>query len=291
MKPFIKYIILVALITAVTSSCTKDFEEINTDPTAAGPDTFNPNYLLTTSQLRYTGSADFSYETWRAQLIHFSTMMQHFSHLAGYWAGDKYTQNNDYNAAYFQRAYDEQVKHVVDLVQLTKDNAAYANLYQISRIMKALIFHRITDIYGDVPYSEAGLGYYERIFTPKYDKQQDIYMNMLAELDDATAKLDAAKDKPIGDMIYNGDITKWKRFGYSLMMRLGMRLTKIDAANAKTWVEKAAAGGPMTSIDDNAKIKHDEAGGRPTVNRIIIRLQKVNKRFAPPYIRNFIREI
>ena len=282
MKPFMKYIILVALITAATSSCTKQFEEINTDPTAAGPDNFNPNYLLTTSQLRYTGSADFSYETWRAQLIHFSTMMQHFSHLAGYWAGDKYTQNNDYNAAYFQRAYDEQVKHVVDLVQLTKENAAYANLYQISRIMKVLIFHRITDIYGDVPYSEAGLGYYERIFTPKYDKQQDIYMNMLAELDDASAKLDASKDKPIGDMIYNGDITKWKRFGYSLMMRLGMRLTKIDAANAKTWVEKAAAGGPMTSIDDNAKIKHDEAGGRPTVNRIS---QVLNLPYEIPYIR------
>jgi hypothetical protein len=166
-------------------------------------------------------------------------------------------------AAYFERAYDEQVKHVVDLVQLTGDKAEFANLHQIGRIMKVLIFHRITDIYGDVPYSEAGLGYYERIFTPKYDKQQDIYMNMLSELDDACTKLDASKDKPIGDMIYNGDITKWKRFGYSLMMRLGMRLTKIDAANAKTWVEKAAAGGPMTSIDDNAKIKHDESGGRP----------------------------
>jgi len=123
MKPILKYIILVVLITAATSSCTKDFEEINTDPTAAGPDIFNPNYLLTTSQLRYTGSADFSYETWRAQLIHFSTMMQHFSHLAGYWVGDKYTQNNDYMAAYFERAYDEQVKHVVDLVQLTGDKA------------------------------------------------------------------------------------------------------------------------------------------------------------------------
>ena len=282
MKSILRYLTLVALMIVVTIGCTKRFDEINTEPTAAGPDTFNPNYLLTTAQLRYPGSADFSYETWRAQLIHFSTMIQHFSHLAGYWVGDKYTQNNDYMAAYFERAYDEQVKHVVDLVELTKDKDEYSNLHQVGRIMKALIFHRITDIYGDVPYSQAGLGYYERIFTPVYDKQQDIYMDMLNELQDACGKLDAAKDKPVGDMIYNGDVEKWKKFGYSLMMRLGMRLTKIDATAAKTWVERAATGGVMTSIDDNARIKHDEALGRPTVNRIS---QVLNLPYEIPYIR------
>jgi hypothetical protein len=282
MKTILKYLIVVACVISLIASCTKKFDALNTDPTAAGPDQFNPNFLLTTSELRYSGSADFSYETWRAQLIHFSVMMQHFSHLAGYWVGDKYTQNYDYMAAYFARAYDEQVKHVVDLVELTKENTAYANLHQVARIMRVLIFHRITDIYGDVPYSQAGLGYYERIFTPQYDKQQDIYADMLKELEDACSKLDATKDKPTGDMIYNGDIAKWKRFGYSLMMRLGMRLTKVDVNTAKTWVEKAAAGGPFTSIDDNAYIKHDASGGRPTINRIS---QVLNLPYEIPYIR------
>ena len=104
MKTILKYIVAVVVITSLMVNCTKKFDEINTDPTAAGPDQFNPNFLLTTSQLRYSGSADFSYETWRAQLIHFSVMMQHFSHLAGYWVGDKYTQNNAYMAAYFERS-------------------------------------------------------------------------------------------------------------------------------------------------------------------------------------------
>lgn len=281
MKRIYKYLVALTMI-VVTAGCTKKFEELNTDPTKAGPDTFNPNFLLTTSQIRYTGSADFSYETWRAQLIYFSTMIQHFSHLAGYWAGDKYTLNPDYNAAYFQRAYEEQVKHVVDLVELTRDKAEYANLHQIGRIMKVMIFHRITDIYGDVPYTEAGMGFYKRIFTPKYDEQATIYADMLKELDEAASKLDPAKDKTTGDIIYNSDIAKWKKLAYSLMLRLGMRLTKVDANAAKTWAEKAAAGGTFGSNADNAFIKHDKAFGRPTVNRIS---QVLNLPYEIPYIR------
>lgn len=281
MKRIYKFLVALTAI-IVMAGCTKKFEELNTDPTKAGPDSFNPNFLLTTTQIRYTGSADFSYETWRAQLIHFSTMMQHFSHLAGYWVGDKYLLNTDYTAAYFQRAYDEQVKHVIDLIELTRDKAEFSNIHQIGRIMRALIFHRITDIYGDVPYSEAGMGYYKRIFKPKYDLQQDIYADMLKELDEAIGKLDASKDKPTGDLFFNGDIAKWKKFGYSLMLRLGMRLTKADATNAKNWVEKAAAGGPMLSNADNAMVKHDASGGRPTVNRIS---QVMNLPYEIPYIR------
>jgi hypothetical protein len=145
-----------------------------------------------------------------------------------------------------------------------------------------LIFHRITDIYGDVPYSEAGMGYYKRIFKPKYDLQKDIYADMLKELDEAVTKLDASKDVSTGDLFFNGDIGKWKRFAYSLMMRLGMRLTKVDVNTAKAWVEKAAAGGPMTSNTDNAFVKHDASGGRPTVNRIA---QVLNLPYEIPYVR------
>lgn len=281
MKSITKYILVFAVV-IVIGSCTKGFEELNTDPTAAGPNNINPNFLLTTSQLRYTGSEDFSYETWRAQLIYLSTAIQHFSHLAGYWAGDKYTLNSAYTAAYFERSYAEQVKFVVDLVELTRDKANYANVHQIARIMKVLIFHRITDIYGDVPYFDAGMGYYTRNFTPEYDLQSAIYPDMLKELDEAAAALDPAKDIATGDMIYNGNVSKWKKFAYSLMLRLGMRLTKIDINLAKTWAEKAAAGGTMADISDNAFVRHDESGGRPTVNRIS---QVLNLPYEIPYIR------
>ena len=282
MKKLIRTLLILVVGGSILFGCTKKFEELNTDPTAAGADVFNPNFLLTTTQLRYTGSADFSYETWRAQLIHFSVAIQHFSHLATYWVGDKYLLNTVYTAAYFERAYDEQVKFAVDMVELTKGKPQYANLHQIARIMKVLVFHRLTDIYGDVPYFEAGMGYYTRNFTPVYDRQQDIYPHMLKELEEAAVALDATKDIPIGDMIYGGNVNKWKRFAYSLMLRLGMRMTKVDINAAKIWAEKAAAGGTLLSIDENASVKHDASGGRPTINRIS---QVLNLPYEIPYIR------
>ena len=63
---FIKGCTVLSLFVVLVSSCTKDFDDLNTDPTAYNPTNFEPNYLLTTSQLAYTGSFDFSFETWRA---------------------------------------------------------------------------------------------------------------------------------------------------------------------------------------------------------------------------------
>lgn len=250
----------------VTSSCTKDFQKINTDPINYGPTSFDPNFTFTTSQLTYAGSTDFAYETWRGNLIYASTMIQGFSTVVSYWAGDKYLSNPAYTSAYWERAYAEQVKPIVDVVELTKDREEYTNLHQVARIWKALIFARITDLYGDVPYFEAGMGYYKGNFSAQYDKQQDIYLDLLKEIDEATAALNNAGDRVSGDVIYNGNIDQWKRFGNSLMLRLAMRLTKVDEATAKTYAAKAA-GNTMTSNADNAFLRHDASGDRITKNR------------------------
>jgi hypothetical protein len=266
---FIKGCTALSLVIVLVSSCTKDFDDLNTDPTAYNPTNFEPNYLLTTSQLAYTGSFDFSFETWRGNLIYASTLMQQLSTVIGYWAGDKYLLNAGYTAAYWQVSYPEQVKPVADLVKLTEGKDQYKNLHQIARIMRVLIMQRITDLYGDVPYTTAGLGYYSGVYFPKYDKQQDIYNDMIAQVEDAVTKLDPAADKPNGDAFYRGlpdQIEKWKRFGYTLLLRLGMRLSKIDPAKAQATVQKVI-GKTMQSNDDNAFLVHDEEGGRPTVNR------------------------
>lgn len=258
-----------SVVIVLCNSCTKDFDRLNTDPTAYNPSNFEPNYLLTTSQLAYTGSFDFSYETWRGNLIYASTLMQQLSTVIGYWAGDKYILNPNYTAAYWQVAYPEQVKPVADLVKLTEGKAQYKNLYQIGRLMRVLILQRITDLYGDVPYFDAGLGYYNAAYFPEYDKQQDIYNDMIAEIEDAVTKLDPAGDKPTGDAFYGGQtdqIEKWKRFGYTMLLRAGMRLSKIDPAKAQATVQKVI-GKTMQSNADNAFLQHDETGGRPTVNR------------------------
>jgi hypothetical protein len=128
-----------------------------------------------------------------------------------------------------------------------------------------LIFERITDLYGDVPYSEAGLGYYSKIFYPKYDKQQDIYNDLITQVTKATADLDAAGDIPAGDAIYKGDIAKWRKFGNTLLLRLGMRLSKVDAEKAKAIV--AQVSGKTLEEADDAFLVADATGGRTTINR------------------------
>lgn len=265
MKTIIKiYVLLIGV--ALVSSCTKDFQDLNTDPVSVNQEQYNPNYLLSTAQLTYTGSTDFAYETWRGNLIYASTMMQGLSSVISYWAGDKYMLNEGYTAAYWEKAYPDQVKYVVDLVESTKGKPQYNNVHQIGRIWKALIFERLTDLYGDVPYFDAGKGYYTSVLYPKYDAQQAIYTDLLKEVDEAANALNAGGDAVSGDVIYGGDVTKWKRFAGSLMLRMAMRLTKADGTMAQTYITKAV-GKTMTSDADNAIIKHDVSGGRITQNR------------------------
>jgi hypothetical protein len=277
MKSIYKLVFVLAMVNI--AGCTKNFEEINTDPNSVAATSYVPAYNLTRAQLEYTGNHDFSYETWRVNIIYAGMMMQQLAN-ASWYAGDKYIQNDAWASAYFDVVYRDQVKYIVDLLKITEGKTQYANLYQIGRIMKVMIFHRITDIYGDIPYSEAGLGYYDRAFTPKYDKQQDIYMDMLKELEQAAQALDPNKDTPgDADLIYGlggklnpdnspaTEIARWKKLAYSMMLRLAMRLVKVDAATAKTWAEKAYAGGLIQSNAENAYILHDATGARNTVNR------------------------
>lgn len=250
----------------LASGCTDRFTEINTNPTTYSQASFDANYLLTQSQLTYTGSTDFAYETWRGNLIYCGTMMQGLATVISYWAGDKYLLNEAYTAAYWDKAYSEQVKTVTDLVASTNGQARYKNLHQIARIMRALTMERLTDLYGDVPYSEAGQGYYQGIITPRYDKQMDIYTDLLKEVDEATAALDPAADIASGDVFYRGDLAKWQRLGNTLLLRLAMRLVKVDPDKAKLYATKVQ-GKTMASDGDNAYVLHDIAGGRTTQNR------------------------
>ncbi|KQN28547.1 hypothetical protein ASE92_19470 [Pedobacter sp. Leaf41] len=267
MRTIIKlYVPLLLSGLALITSCTKNFEKINTDPLSVNQEQFNPNYLLSTAQLNYTGSVDFAYETWRGNLIYASTMMQGMSSVIGYWAGDKYMLNEGYTAAYWEKAYPDQIKYAADLVEFTKGKAQYNNVHQIGRIWKALMFQRLTDLYGDIPYFDAGKGYYTGNLYPKYDAQQAIYADLLKEVDEAGTALTAGGDAVTGDLIYGGDVNKWKRFAASLMLRMAMRLTKADATLAQSYITKAV-GKTMTGDADNALFKHDANGGRVTQNR------------------------
>ncbi len=132
----------------------------------------------------------------------------------------------------------------------TKDQIA------IAKILRAFIYANTTDKWGDIPYSEALQG--ANNIYPKYDTQEDIYKGILKELKDAVAGFDnGAAIK--GDVIYGGDISKWKKMANSLRMIVALRMSKVyPAAGALAATEFAAANadaaGVITSNGDNFKI-------------------------------------
>ena len=120
-------------------------------------------------------------------------------------------------------------------------------LRNAARILRVFNFHRLTDYYGNIPYSDALGGIRELKFYPAYDDQQAIYTDLLKELDEATAALrplvSTNRDDQAfrtADLFFVGDIDKWKKFGYSLMLRLAMRVSNVDAAMANTYVQKGS---------------------------------------------------
>ena len=255
-----KFLILIIAAELFISGCAKKFIEINTDPEHLTSANMNYIYLFTAAELITSGNSDANaYEDWRNNLIYASCMIQHLSSTLSYWDGDKYTYNAGYNSAYWEQNYGDPIKNIQEVIQHTKSDVTQANFYNIARIFRVFMFQRMTDMYGDCPYSEAGLGYISGITSPKYDKQQDIYADMLNELQDAATKLDASQANTVGgsDVVYGGDISKWQKFAYSEMLRLAMRMVKVDAANAQKWAQAAVAGGVMTSVDDNAAYTHN----------------------------------
>lgn len=128
------------------------------------------------------------------------------------------------------------------------------NQVAIARILKAWWFSRVTDAWGNVPYSEA-LKFNGNI---KYDDQKDIYYDLVKELKEASAALDAAKAPFTGDILLGGNITRWKKFANSLRLILGMRMVKADPVKGKAEVldALAASGGVITSNADNVRLAY-----------------------------------
>lgn len=250
-----KAIYIGAVSLAMLTGCTKNFDELNSDPGKVTGDLYDPNYLLSKAEFQFAN-------TGYRQLLFQSMWTQALSSTFNYYSnGDKYFGSSNlvsYQNSVWEQDY-QAANYVVQMGKLAQDKGL-DNLANISVIMKVLIMERVTDCYGDVPYSEAFKAQ-EGVAQPVYDTQESIYKSMLSELDAAVGALDAGKAKPSADLLYKGDIGQWKKFGYSLMLRVAMRLTKVDAATAKTYAEKAAAGGVFAGTADNAYVLSDNSTG------------------------------
>ena len=241
-------------LSLVLSSCEfdKGFEEMNVNPAKASQ--LDASNKFASAVLKTSGGR---YENWRASLIYQSVMIQHFSSTAGYWSGDRYFRNDGYATSLWDQYYPNAVKEIEDIkAQLTLEENTGSEM-GMTRILRVYIYSRLTDLHGDIPYSEAGQGYTNGILKPKYDTQESIYMDFLKELEEAVAQIGASTTMGKADLVFQGDTAKWKAWGNSLMLRFAMRLSKIDPATSQAWAEKAAPN-TMTLNDHIAMIAHTD---------------------------------
>ena len=142
----------------------------------------------------------------------------------------------------------------IETVLTSQDLAVMPNVNQlaVAKILKAYYFWNITDRWGDVPFTQALKG--QEDFTPEYDTQESIYNALFALLDEANAQITTGSIS--GDIIYNGDMSKWKKFGNTIHMLMALRLSEVNATKAADEFNKARNNGIMTSNSDNFVFKH-----------------------------------
>ena len=138
---------------------------------------------------------------------------------------------------------------------VTLDNPNMVNNLAMTRILKVALFMRMTDFYGDIPYTEAGklaISNFE-LNKPVYDTQESIYKDLLAILETEAPKLTAGvvTTWSSADLSFNGNMDKWKKFAYSLMLRGAMRISDADPVTARKYAELAIANGVIVDNADN----------------------------------------
>jgi hypothetical protein len=248
-KYFTKTSIFSVLLFFLVSSCDKGFDDLNVNKTAALA--INPVFTLNNATINTSfPSGTILYEI--------GIVQQMVSPNSGVLTGANFNQDiRDNTAQNWQRFYRSVIRNTYDVINTTKNIPARANLYNMARILQSYGFLVLTDTYGDIPYSEAGKGYTDQLTFPKYDAQQAVYAGIIKEITEATAALDASKTIETADVLYGGNVNLWKKFGNSILLRVGMRLTKIDATQAQQLVQKAFQAGVMELNSENAFVKHD----------------------------------
>jgi hypothetical protein len=240
----------------IFSGCEKNFDELNINPNS--PTALKPDLLLNNAMVSSASPTD-------AMVFESAIIQQIISPNGTVLAGANFNVDNKPRNAGNWNVYFQNVNRLlVDVMNQTKANPNQSNLFNSARIWRSLIMMILSDSYGDIPYTESGLGYLQGVVFPKYDRQEAVYADIIKELTEASAALDANKPRETGEIMYGGDITKWKRLANSLLLRAGMRLSAVNPTLAKSTVEKAFASGLMQSNADNAVVRHDANYLNPT---------------------------
>jgi len=243
----------IGLLACLSLSCTKDFEKINTPPstvTTVPPELLFSNILLSGTLREYGQNPNTRFGSW----------VQH-------WAGGTVVPDSRYISSpgngIWGGHYGGMVRNIVqiraELAGLENDPTGRSKL-AMAAIWEVHLYQQLTDLYGDVPFSEVTQSVKDIKRVVRFDRQEDIYPVLIARLDAALANLtDGDRGYGAADFFYGGDLAKWRKFGIKL--RLGMRLRYANPALAEKTVKEAMASphGLPAGNADNAAIATNNA--------------------------------
>ncbi|MEN8251352.1 MAG: SusD/RagB family nutrient-binding outer membrane lipoprotein, partial [Bacteroidota bacterium] len=235
MKIYKKNRILILLAILGMVSCTH-FEDMNVSPNR--PTTVPTSGLLTQAQVNLV-------YTLNGEVAHLGAQyVQHFTQV-------DYVEKSNYaddGKSSFLGIYAGGLRDLKEIIVLnTQDRTKEEvlkygdndNQIAVANILQVWAFHNMTDIWGDIPYSEALKGN-EGIIQPKYDTQEAIYDGLIAQLETASEQIILNPEVKLeGDIIFDGNMNQWEQFAVSLKLRIAMRLSEVNNAKADELINDA----------------------------------------------------
>jgi Starch-binding associating with outer membrane len=256
-----KRIFLPALILTIIglAGCNQNLVDMNTDPLRLSQ---LPDEYLFTSAVRMTigdGGYLSSYDMrFGCQYAH--AYVTNSENRAADAYKDFHTQ--DIYKEMFAQAYIGPLRYIVKVIGMTSEGETKNPVRNaIARIVAAVEYARVTDCFGNVPYSEGARGM-ENILYPKYDKQDVIYHDLLDQLKNSLEILktaDPLQAYPGADPVYDNDLNKWIRFANSLRLRLAMRARFADPVNSAAVIAECMAEPFIENNDGNFGLKYQES--------------------------------
>ncbi len=245
------------------SACTSDFEEINVNPSAISAEDASAAYFLTKPEYKLFAPSRYTY--WRAHLIHADRYAGYFSFgNNGCWWSDElgYSFHGGYTQATWGM-YGDYFRYINTLLKLTEAGGEFENEYSnaVALILKSMYYQQYTDVFGNIPYSEAGD---PEVLLPKFDSQQSIYEGLIADLNSAMTTIgdkavtgEGVENIADNDLIFGGDLQEWKAFANSLKLRIAMRALGAPNAGFADGAIKTALGGGLLENGKGALVYKD----------------------------------
>ncbi|MDC0600527.1 SusD/RagB family nutrient-binding outer membrane lipoprotein [Flavobacteriales bacterium] len=250
--------ILAGLAIAVAfTGCTKDFEDINTNPNE--PASVSPGFLLTSAQKRIMDEMNDSF--WGSR-----RGMQ----LAQHWSSNQYSNESRYqfrtetSNGSWRDFYAAPLQDLQQIINLNTDDAeamagygSNGNQIAVAQLLQAWVYQMLTDAWGPIPMTEALQGVDNT--SPTFDSQEAVYNGILGLINGALASMDGGAG-PQGDQVYGGDMASWTMFANSLKLRVAMRMSDVSPTAAQAAGESALDGGMIIAANEsNAQFPYIDA--------------------------------